>query len=134
MSAKITLTRQVVRISFLTTNQFDRAGYGGHNIATDKTVRTFLTAKTIAITASSFFLLPSSFFLLLYQPSWTHCDSWKPGFLRPCATGDASFRKKNPVSWLPCVQDYRIGKNKLIPCKLFLLILRFVECRMPDGD
>jgi hypothetical protein len=34
-------------------------------IATAKTVRTFLIAETIAITASSFFLLPSSFFLLL---------------------------------------------------------------------
>jgi len=29
-------------------------------IATAKTVRTFLTAETIAITASSFFLLPSA--------------------------------------------------------------------------
>ena len=35
-------------------------------IATAKTVRTFLIAETIAITGSSFFLLPSSFFLLLY--------------------------------------------------------------------
>jgi hypothetical protein len=33
MSAKITVTRQVVRTSFLTTNQFDRAGYSGHNIS-----------------------------------------------------------------------------------------------------
>jgi len=33
-------------------------------IATAKTVKTFLIAETIAITASSFFLLPSSFFLL----------------------------------------------------------------------
>ena len=32
------------------------------NKATAKTVRTFLIAETIAITASSFFLLPSSFF------------------------------------------------------------------------
>ena len=34
------------------------------SIATAKTVRTFLIAETIAITAYSFFLLPSSFFLL----------------------------------------------------------------------
>jgi hypothetical protein len=34
------------------------------DIATAKTVRKFLIAETIAITASSFFLLPSSFFLL----------------------------------------------------------------------
>ena len=94
VSAKITVRRQVVRTSFLTTNQFDRAGYSGDNIATALTVRIFLTAKTIAITASSFFLLPSSFFLLLYQPSWTHSDVLKPGFWSPCAARTASFRKK----------------------------------------
>jgi predicted RNA-binding Zn-ribbon protein involved in translation (DUF1610 family) len=44
------------------------------DIATAKTVRTFLTAKTIAITASSFFLLPSSFFLLLYLPDRKACS------------------------------------------------------------
>ena len=32
VSAKITVTRQVVRTSFLTTNQFDRAGSSGQNI------------------------------------------------------------------------------------------------------
>jgi len=39
-------------------------------IATAKPVKTFLIAENIAITASSFFLLPSSFFLLpsaIYQ-------------------------------------------------------------------
>jgi len=36
------------------------------DIATAKTVRTFLIAETIAITASSFFLLPTSIGLLLY--------------------------------------------------------------------
>ena len=33
VSAKITVTRQVVRTLFLTTNQFDRAGSSGHNIS-----------------------------------------------------------------------------------------------------
>ena len=33
VSAKITVTRQVVRNEVLTTNQFDRAGYSGHNIS-----------------------------------------------------------------------------------------------------
>ena len=33
MFAKISLTRQVVRTSSLSTNQFDRAGYSGHNIS-----------------------------------------------------------------------------------------------------
>ena len=36
------------------------------DIATAKTLRTFLIAETIAITASSFFLLPTSIGLLLY--------------------------------------------------------------------
>jgi hypothetical protein len=43
----------------------ERSIYSSQIIATAKTVRTFLIAETIAITASSFFLLPSSFFLLL---------------------------------------------------------------------
>ncbi len=45
-------------------------------IATAKTVRTFLIAETIAITASSFFLLPTSIGLLpssfCYIPNSTH--------------------------------------------------------------
>ncbi len=47
-------------------------------IATAKTVRTFLIAETIAITASSFFLLPSSFFLLLYLSEVFKEVSWYP--------------------------------------------------------
>jgi hypothetical protein len=38
----------------------------GASIATAKPVKTFLIAETIAITASSFFLLPTSIGLLLY--------------------------------------------------------------------
>jgi len=46
----------------------DEVGLTGHDIATAKTVRTFLIAETIAITASSFFLLPSSFCYMAQKP------------------------------------------------------------------
>jgi hypothetical protein len=42
------------------------------NIATAKTVRTFLIAETIAITASSFFLLPSSFCYKIENRKFCH--------------------------------------------------------------
>gem|GEM_PF-3474789 len=34
--------------------------------------------------------------------SWTHLDSQKPGFLRPCAGSGEVDPRKNPVSDHPC--------------------------------